>query len=133
MLDLNLHFDTGGAGDEAIANQDFGNEINLIIRETVRQAPVETRFLMAYGAKTGKVYKRGRGANFSFSHRASASGEAPAVDTGTGLRSLKSRMVTDSAGEVEMRGYLEFLDDRRNRIFIEPSIDMALNKATGAR
>lgn len=50
--------------------------------------------------KSGRVYKRGKGRNLSPTHKASAPGEAPAVDTGSLVNSIKVMPVNDSLGYV---------------------------------
>lgn len=105
--------------------EDFGSRF---ISRLAKEAPAEMRDLMTSATASGRTYERGKGAGFAHSHRASATGEPPAIDTGEGIRSLKGERSGNLEAEIEMKWYLEYLDRKLGRTFIEPAIETAINK-----
>ncbi len=79
--------------------------------------------------KHGRTYRRGQGVKrggqvvaYRF-HRASAPGEAPAIDTGHLTNSLQVRQAAPLTDEVTAgAGYAWYLEKRLNRQFLGPSM-----------
>lgn len=90
---------------------DVESEATKAVAETTVKIHSDVLQDMAVGTKSGITYHRGKGRNLSPTHRASAAGEAPAVDTGDYIRSIKMK-TRGLSGEVfsEMRRsfWLEF-------------------------
>lgn len=80
---------------------------------------------------SGKLYKRSGGSSFRRSHRASARGQRPAIDTGTLLNSINDRRTGIFSGEVSADApYSNILQDKLDRkIFRQSDVDEAQLKA----
>lgn len=71
------------------------------------------------GAKHGRVYRRGKR-----THRASAPGEAPAVDTGKLKNSIETKMVTPLRAQVIASAkYAIILETKMKRRFFKPAVE----------
>lgn len=70
-----------------------------------------TKRRMINSTPTGRLYRRKSGAEFIRSHRASARGQRPAIDTGKLLNSIQDRRLSETSVEVyagaEYAGYLQ--------------------------
>lgn len=76
--------------------------------------------------KSGKTYKSRKTGK---QHTASAPGEAPAIDTENLVSSFQSNDLRDLTAELFSEvAYGAILEDKHNRAFSEPAIDLALPK-----
>jgi hypothetical protein len=82
--------------DKSKRNQALSNAVGKTVREFAAYVPQQ----QAEGPHTGKVYRRKGGLGFRRSHRASATGQRPAPDTGKLLRSTKHKKTGQFSGEV---------------------------------
>lgn len=64
---------------------------------------VLTKQRMDEGPQTGRLYRKKRGTNFRRSHRASARGQRPAVDTGT----LKNSVAMTPTGDLSVKVHIK--------------------------
>lgn len=96
-----------------------------IIKEVTFGIETEMKLSMAE-PKTGNVYvRKGR------VHRASAKGEAPAVDYGFLLNSIKADMRSPLQGVVSIGAeYGYILDQLKDRPFVEPAIEKTLERVS---
>ena len=77
--------------------------------------------------KSGRIYERKRGGNFTRGHQASAEGEAPASDSGALDRSLTIvRRATLEAAIESALGYPGILEDEMKRPMWQASLDESL-------
>lgn len=97
-----------------------------IIRELTIESQREMQALMLDSEPSGEEYQRGKS-----THKASAAGEAPAVDSGN----LAGTMVVsfnDLIGEIDLAEHGEYLEDGTEfiepRPFILPSIEAVLKR-----
>lgn len=85
-----------GIFDNAKVKQAASNAISKTLVEFaayVKKEQVES-------TPTGRLYRRKSGSNFRRSHRASAKGQRPAIDSGKLLNSTKKNKVSELKGEV---------------------------------
>lgn len=97
-----------------------------IIESHMIQTAVRMRFLMRL-PKTGRTSPRPGG----ITHRASAPGEAPAVDTGRLFNSIFFEMVSPTKGRVTVNApYAAYLEDgtvhMAVRPFVRPAVDFVV-------
>jgi len=85
-----------GIFDKAKRNAAASSAVNKAAVEYARYVPEQ----QIESKPTGKLYKRKRGATFTRSHRASAKGQRPAIDTGKLLRSTKHKKTGPLTAEV---------------------------------
>lgn len=71
-------------------------EVAMVVQKAAYDVEANAKASMS-GPKTGFIYKRG-----NKMHQASAPGEAPAIDTGTLVNSIQSRMTGMSSAEVSV-------------------------------
>lgn len=63
---------------------------------------------------SGRLYARKRGVGFTRSHRASARGQRPAIDSGKLLNSIKDRRISETSAESFAGAYYaEYLQSER--------------------
>jgi hypothetical protein len=74
--------------------------LTAAVSKTTVQFAASTAEKMVEGPQTGILYGRRRGRDFTRSHRASAKGQRPAVDSGNLLHSIKHQMAGAFTGEV---------------------------------
>lgn len=67
--------------------------ISNFVRKQSRDFKNLTKRRMLQSKPTGRLYARKRGAGFTRFHQASASGQRPAIDTGTLLNSISDRRI----------------------------------------
>lgn len=92
--------------------------VSAVVRTAALRIEAEAKVSMS-GPKHGVLYKRGKK-----SHRASAPGEAPAVDTGKLKNSIKTKTVTPLHAQViASAAYARILEERRNRKFFGPVVE----------
>jgi hypothetical protein len=108
----------GGFFDKAKRDAAASNAVRKAIREYARYVPEK----QIKSKPTGKLYRRKGGKGFIRSHRASRSGQPPAVDTGKLIRSTVPRMLTNLKGQVvtfamtpDGFDYASFLEFEMNR------------------
>lgn len=82
--------------DKAKRHQSAGNAVGKTIREFAAYVPRQ----QVEGKPSGNVYRKGGGRGFRRSHRASAKGQRPAVDSGNLIRSTKHKKTGQLSGEV---------------------------------
>lgn len=90
---------------------------DAIVKTAAFQVESNAKTAVQTGAKTGRVYKRGKGK----SHQASAPGEAPATDTGNLVNGISTQKVGDANWEVPVAAdYAAKLEE--DRPFLEPAV-----------
>jgi hypothetical protein len=103
-----------------------GRAFSNFISKQAKDFKVLTKERMVRGPQTGRLYARKRGANFRRSHRASARGQRPAVQTGLLLNAVSDRRISDthsqvyiaekvSSGGTTTTKYAEILQTKRGR------------------
>ena len=94
-----------------------------VIRKTVFDIHAEMLEAMR-GPKSGRTYKRRGG-----THRASARGEAPAIDTGFLIGSISETFPSPTLGVLTVGAeYAGILEDVLHRPFVEPAIKDVLEQ-----
>jgi hypothetical protein len=82
--------------DKAKRDQAASNAVSKAVREYAAYVPAQ----QVKGKPSGNLYRRRGGKGFTRSHRASRSGQKPAVDTGKLIKSTKGRMLSALKGQV---------------------------------
>ena len=96
-------------------------ETRRFIEEITKAIEAQMKVSMSL-PKSGREYKRG-----SRFHRASAAGEAPAVDTGLLVNSIQTRMISDTHGEITVNAeYAEYLEEGTAHIKPRPLVEPAI-------
>lgn len=73
-----------------------------------------TKRRMIESRPTGRLYRRSRGAGFIRSHRASAKGQRPAIDSGNLLNSVQDKRTGEFTAEASVGAeYAKYLQSRR--------------------
>jgi hypothetical protein len=99
------------------------NGARPVVREIAFSIDGEIKLLMTT-EKHGREYKRG-----SRTHVASASGEAPAVDTGFLINSIQTDIKSDTEATITIDAeYAETLEFHKDRPFVRPAIDSVLKR-----
>ena len=88
-----------------------------VVRTAAFQVEANAKTAIQTGAKSGRIYKRGKGKT----HQSSAPGEAPATDTGNLVNGISTQKVSDANWEVPVAAdYAAKLEE--DRPFLEPSV-----------
>lgn len=74
--------------------------VSSFIAKQAKDFKVLTKERMVKGPQTGRLYRKKRGVNFRRSHRASARGQRPAVQTGLLLNAISDRRISDNHSQV---------------------------------
>lgn len=124
-----------------------GRVVSNFISKQAKDFKVLTKERMVRGPQTGRLYRKKRGANFRRSHRASARGQRPAVQTGLLLNAVSDRRIGEnhsqvyiaekvSSGGTTTTKYAEILQTKLGRpIMSEFDVRIAqskMNKEAGA-
>lgn len=95
-----------------------------VVAKTAYSVQANAMISIATGTKSGRLYKRG-----NIVHQASAPGEAPAVDTGNLINSIRARRITAMAWEVIVRAaYGSILEFGGRKMAARPFMVPALIK-----
>ena len=86
----------GGVFDKQKLREALSKGVSKAVREYAAYVPEQ----QVKSRPTGELYRRKSGKGFRRSHRASRSGQKPAVDTGKLIRSTKGRMTGPLKGQV---------------------------------
>jgi hypothetical protein len=103
--------------DKSKRDQACSNAVSKTVREFARYVPEQ----QIKSKPTGKLYRKKGGKGFRRYHRASRSGQRPAVDTGKLTKSTKGRMTGKLTGQVVTYAtndgfdYASFLQFEMNR------------------
>jgi hypothetical protein len=108
--------------DQPGLKREIAKGVRPIVREFAFAVEAQMKLLMTQ-PKSGRQYKRG-----SRTHTASRPGEAPAVDTGFLINSIRTAIISDTRAEIvvgaEYAEALEFGGDKvAERPFIRPAIE----------
>lgn len=76
------------------AGKDATDEVAKAVTKTALDVDRDIKKRMQQSPASGRVYRRGKGRNRSRLHRASAPGQAPAIDTGRLINSIMFRQET---------------------------------------
>ena len=119
MIDLQLHLESEAVISEIKEDvRAIGREI---ITQVVEEFPTEARTLMLQSPATGKSYRRNGSIQI-----ASSAGNPPRIQTGNLANTMRGRMKNERSGEVKMNWYGLFLDEKRNRKFVDLAIDRSM-------
>jgi len=114
--------------NDAGLKEGIAKDAGKFVRQIAFAIEAEMKLLMA-GPKSGRLYRRRGGRT----HQASAPGEAPAVDTGFLINSIRTVVKSDTRAEItvaaEYAEGLEFGTDRvAARPFVRPAIEGVIER-----
>lgn len=106
--------------------------ISLAVDKSLKECREQVKDFIRKSKPAGRIYRRGLVSSLSGGgavHRASRRGQAPAIDSGKLISSIRAQKTGDVKGEVSVNvPYAEKLENTMNRPFMKPAAKKYLPK-----